>query len=87
MFDDTIAFNIALKNNIQGFGGNPEMINLYGMSTGANSVACLISVPSISKLCSGAICQGAIGTLVNSREHSTKVAYEFMRKLKLLILI
>lgn len=72
-----------IKENIEAFGGSPEKMTLYGMSTGANSVACLISIPKISNIVRGAICQGAIGTLVNNSDESSQSAYKIMEELEL----
>ena len=54
---DQIAALEWVRQNIAGFGGNPELVTVFGESAGSMSIAALLAMPAAKGLFSGAIMQ------------------------------
>jgi para-nitrobenzyl esterase len=78
---DQIAALEWVRDNIEGFGGDPENVTLFGESAGAMSVGTLLGTPRARGLFHKAILQSGATANVSSREHADEVAEEFARAL------
>ncbi|MEV6955552.1 carboxylesterase family protein [Streptomyces sp. NPDC051183] len=59
---DQIAALEWVRDNIRGFGGDPDRVTVFGQSAGAGSVAALLAMPSAAGLFGRAVAQSAQGT-------------------------
>ena len=76
---DQLAAVNWVKNNIAGFGGDPEKITLWGQSGGSRSVNWLVASPSARGLARGAIAQshtvfGRMSTLKGAEQNGVEFA-------------
>ena len=65
-----------VRDNISGFGGDPDKVTIFGESAGAHSVATLMAVPQARGLFSGAIIQSTV--LMPIAEDTADVAERFV---------
>ncbi|SIP95786.1 para-nitrobenzyl esterase [Chryseobacterium sp. RU37D] len=70
-----------IKKNIQGFGGNPENITLFGQSSGGDAIAHLMISEGVGNLFRRAIIHSAP---LGFRLKRQKMSLEFLRKTKFL---
>ena len=59
---DQVAALEWVGDNIRGFGGDPDLVTLFGQSAGAGSVAALLAMPRAAGLFRRAIAQSVPGT-------------------------
>lgn len=62
---DQIAALAWVRDNISGFGGDPDRVTIFGQSVGSSSVCCLMASPLAKGLFHRAICQsgGSMGPM------------------------
>ena len=80
---DQVAALAWVRDNIAGFGGDPENVTLCGQSAGAMSAAALCTSPQARPLFRRAIVQSAAGQSVIGREEGTNIARIFLAELGL----
>lgn len=59
---DQVAALEWVRDNIEGFGGNPDRVTIFGQSAGGGSVAALLAMPAAGGLFHRAIAQSVPGT-------------------------
>jgi para-nitrobenzyl esterase len=77
---DQIAALRWVRENIAGFGGDPEQVTVYGLSAGAKSVACLLASPLAKGLVARAASSSG-GEFVATPAQSEAVARRFFQVL------
>ncbi|RAV09820.1 carboxylesterase/lipase family protein [Mycolicibacterium sp. GF69] len=92
-FDDTFATNLGLRDvlaalqwvreNIAGFGGDPDRVTVFGESAGAGIITTLLASPAAAGLFGAAIAQSSPATSIYDRERSRRVAALFADRLGL----
>ncbi|MBV9951316.1 MAG: carboxylesterase/lipase family protein [Acidimicrobiia bacterium] len=75
---DQIAALEWVRDNVSGFGGDPDQVTIFGESAGAMSVACLLAAPAARGLFRRAILQSGAGAHVHEPERATAVAQKFL---------
>jgi para-nitrobenzyl esterase len=70
---DQVAALEWVRDNIVGFGGDPDRVTIFGESAGGGSVAALLAMPRAAGLFRGAVAQSAQGTFF-SRELAADIA-------------
>jgi para-nitrobenzyl esterase len=80
---DQIAALKWIHDNIAEFGGNPDNITLFGESAGAQSIECLMAMPSARGLFHKAILESSIRQAVRPLVTAVKVSEELLRVLDL----
>ncbi len=73
---DQVAALQWVRDNVAGFGGNPDDVTLFGESAGGMSVATLMACPAARGLFSRAVVQSGSGTAVCSLEDARRVSAE-----------
>jgi len=63
---DVVAALQWVRDNIAGFGGDPDRVTIFGQSAGAGAVAALLAMPAASGLFHRAIAQSVPGTFLTS---------------------
>jgi para-nitrobenzyl esterase len=92
-FGDRFATNIGLRDvlfalqwvreNIAGFGGDPNHVTVFGESAGGGIITTLLSSPAAAGLFGAAIAQSSPATSVYDRERAQRVAGLFVEALDL----
>jgi len=72
-----------VRDNISQFGGDPDMVTVYGQSGGGRKVSTLLTMPSAEGLFHRAIIESGATLKLVEREQATRVATELMSKLGL----
>jgi len=80
---DQIAALTWIKDNIEAFGGNPDMITIDGESAGGSSVVDLIVAPKAAGLFNQAIAQSAIPDAVHTHETIKPLMEMFLKQLNI----
>ena len=75
---DQIAALEWVRDNIQGFGGDPDNITVFGESAGAMSIGCLMAMPAARGLFQKCILESGAANTVSSLEESAAAAARFL---------
>ncbi len=78
---DQIAALEWVRENIEGFGGDPRNVTLFGQSAGAMSVAALLAAPRARGLFHRAIAQSGAADHVLDRDEAAEVAHTVLAEL------
>jgi para-nitrobenzyl esterase len=78
---DQVAALRWVQRNIATFGGDPDNVTVFGVSTGADAVTALLAAPSARGLFTGAVVQSASVTPTPDSEAAAEHAREFLRAL------
>lgn len=88
-FDTNLGLRDALfalqwvRDNIAGFGGDPDRVTLFGESAGAGMVTTLLASPAAAGLFSAAIAQSSPATSIYAQDRGQRVAETFLDALGL----
>jgi para-nitrobenzyl esterase len=77
---DQIAALRWVRDNIAGFGGDPDNVTIFGESAGAMSVGTLLATPSASGLFSKAIAQSGAAHNVTTMDDASAVTEAFINE-------
>lgn len=80
---DQIAVLEWVRDHIECFGGDPEMVTIFGESAGAMSVGTLLGTPRARGLFHAAILQSGAAHNVSTREQAAAAARHFFDKLEI----
>lgn len=90
-FGDRFATNLGLRDvlcalqwvreNIAGFGGDPDRVTVFGESAGAGIITTLLASPAAAGLFGAAIAQSSPATSIYDRERGRRVAEMFLEEL------
>jgi para-nitrobenzyl esterase len=80
---DQIAAIEWVRDNIGGFGGDPDNITIFGESAGGMSIGCLMGMPAARGKFQKAILESGAANTVSSLEDSVDAAGQFLDILKL----
>lgn len=80
---DLVAALRWVQDNIEGFGGDPDRVMIYGQSGGGSKVTTLMGMRSAAGLFHRAAAQSGGGGNIPSREQQTEVARVVMKDLGL----
>src|ERR1700691_5706610 len=78
---DQIAALRWVHDNIDGFGGDPDNVTIFGESAGAMSVGTLLATPAATGLFAKAIAQSGAAHNVSSMEGAVSVTEAFLEEL------
>lgn len=70
-----------VRDNIEGFGGDPDRVTLFGESAGGGIVTTLLTSPAAAGLFSGAIAQSSPATSIYDSTRSRRLAEQFLARL------
>ncbi len=76
---DQVAALRWVKENITGFGGDPDNVTIFGESAGGMSVASLMALPDAKGLFHKAIIESAVGAIARPLENSIYTADTFLK--------
>lgn len=76
---DQVAALEWVRDNIKGFGGDPDNVTIFGESAGGMSVACLMVLPKARGLFHKAIIESAVGAIARPLENSIYTAETFLK--------
>ena len=76
---DQVAALRWVKENIAGFGGDPENITIFGESAGGMSVGCLLNFPEARGLFHKAMLQSPVGEMARPLDASVKITEVFLK--------
>lgn len=77
-FLDQIAALEWVRDNISGFGGDPDNVTIFGESAGGWSVTALMAMPKAKGLFHKAIAQSGVSNAALSLEHAADLGREFL---------
>ena len=80
---DQVAALDWVRDNIAGFGGNPDDVTIFGESAGGASVLALMAMPGAAGRFQRAIAQSASFTQLRSRRRAEEAASELLAALDL----
>jgi len=75
---DQIAAIDWVRENIRGFGGDPDNITVFGESAGGMSIGCLMSMPAARGKFQKAILESGAANTVTSFAESSETAAQFL---------
>ncbi len=75
---DVLAALRWVRDNIAGFGGDPDRVTVFGESAGAGIVTTLLAAPAAKGLFAGAIAQSSPVTSVYDRSRARRVTAEVL---------
>jgi para-nitrobenzyl esterase len=78
---DQIAALRWVRDNIAGFGGDPDNVTIFGESAGAMSVGTLLGTPSATGLFAKAIAQSGAAHNITSRADAAALTDAFVKEL------
>jgi para-nitrobenzyl esterase len=78
---DQVAALAWVRDNVAGFGGDPDNVTVFGESAGGCSVVTLLATPSARGLFSRAIAQSASFRQLRSRDEANDRAERFVHEL------
>jgi para-nitrobenzyl esterase len=76
---DQVAALKWVKRNIEGFGGDPDNITVFGESAGAMSIGCLLNLPAAQGLFQKAILESAVSEMARPLDLSVQITEQFLR--------
>jgi para-nitrobenzyl esterase len=76
---DQVAALKWIKDNIAGFGGNPDNITVLGESAGAMSIGSLLNLPEARGLFHKAILESPVGEMARPLGPSVRISEEFLK--------
>jgi para-nitrobenzyl esterase len=78
---DQLAALAWVRDNVEGFGGDPGNVTIFGESAGGMSVGTLLGAPDARGLFRRAVLQSGAAHNVSSPEQAARVAEVFLREL------
>lgn len=78
---DQLAALRWVREHIDGFGGDPDNVTLFGESAGAMSIACLLASPQLEGLVHRAVTQSGAAHHLATEQDSAEVSAAFLKAL------
>ena len=75
---DQLAALQWVRNNIRGFGGDPQNVTVFGESSGAMSIGCLLGMPKSRGLFHKAILESGTGNMARTLSSSVSISQKFL---------